>query len=163
MAPNQEDGYTTKAECLANGFIKIGKFFYRLSILEQYARKGWLDFGDKKYTALDRLSAGARLNRDYYHGKFETVRANDVRKVKVDGHGDCALQEETLDARNRYLAAMKAVPAEFWDVVRSVCVEDKPIAANDNQNRTERLHEAYANKKDLCRGLDRLIEHYRRK
>lgn len=163
MVETKEDGYTTKAECLANGFVKIGKHFYRFCTLEQYARKGWLDFGDKRFTALDRLSAGLRLMKDFYHGHFESVCANDMRKVKVDGHGNSTLQEEALDARNRYLEAMKAIPAEFWGVTRQVCIEDKPIAANDNGSRTEKLHEAYSSKKDLCRALDRLIEHYRRK
>ena len=155
--------YINKAECEKRGFVREadGKF-YKLNTLERYGRDGWLDFGDKRSSETDRISAGNRLGRDFYLARLEPVSANDVRKVKVDGHGSSVLPETVLAARDRFNKAMQSVPREFWPVVSRVCCEDKKIVLSGDSER-QRSHQKYALSQLLCFGLDRLIEHYRSK
>ena len=59
----QEDlDYINKQECERRGFVKgmDGKY-YKLNSLERLGRDGYLDFGNPRYSALDRVSAGNRL------------------------------------------------------------------------------------------------------
>lgn len=131
---------------------------YKLNILEKMAAAGWLDYGNRKYSAVDRLSAGARLWRDFYLGGLTELRANDLGKIKVDGGGSGKTSDRRLDFRNAYEKACRAVPSEFWQVVRQVVVEDKPLKAEGSERQVK--YELYRQRVDLCRGLDRLIEHY---
>ncbi len=41
-----------------------------MSVLERFAEKGWLDFGDSKYSAQDRLKAAEKLQKDYEQSYF---------------------------------------------------------------------------------------------
>ena len=155
-------GYIDKAECERRGFVRESDGrFHRLNTLERYARDGWLDFGDKRYSALDRVSAGNRLGRDFYLARLEPVCANDVRKVKVDGHGSAVLPEKVLEARDRFNKAMLSVPHEFWQVVNRVCCEDKEFAITLSLTKHKKLYERYNLAHLLCFGLDRLIGYYR--
>ena len=154
-------GYIDKAECERRGFVRESDGrFHRLNTLERYARDGWLDFGDKRYSALDRVSAGNRLGRDFYLARLEPVCANDVRKVKVDGHGSAVLPEKVLEARDRFNKAMLSVPHEFWQVVNRVCCEDKVIVHAIGSKR-QQLYFKHTQANLLCFGLDRLIGYYR--
>ena len=154
-------GYIDKAECERRGFVRESDGrFHRLNTLERYARDGWLDFGDKRYSALDRVSAGNRLGKDFYLARLEPVCANDVRKVKVDGHGSAVLPEKVLEARDRFNKAMLSVPHEFWLVVSRVCCEDKDFAYTIVSER-QRSHQKHVYSTLLCFGLDRLIGYYR--
>lgn len=153
--------YLTKEDCIRKGFVRTEDGMYRkLNTLERYANSGWLDFGDKRYSAVDRVSAGCRLERDYYLARLETVCANDIRKVKVDGHGSAVLPESVLDARDRFNKACKAIPHEFWDIVVRVCCEDKGFILNGESDR-KKVYSKHRQAMVLCLGLDRLIEHYR--
>ena len=38
----------------------------RLTILEKYAAKGWLNHGDNTYSSRDRLESGNRFYADFY-------------------------------------------------------------------------------------------------
>lgn len=135
---------------------------YKQSTLERYAAAGWLDYGRQNYTAIDRVSAGNRLYTDFYLGGLIRVGAVDMRRIRVDGSG--ALSQSGQDGRlwhqNCYNKAVAAVPAEFWPVVRRVCIEDLPIEAFGSVKNVKRV--LYASRVDLCRGLDRLIDFYLR-
>ncbi len=156
-----ERGYIDKAECLRRGFVRGADGLYRkLTVLERYGKNGWLDFGDKRYSAMDRISAGSRLARDFYLSRLEAVCANDIRKVRVDGCGSSVFSEKILDARDRFNKACAAIPHEFWGIVNKVCCEDKELEADAKAQR-QRLYQKHTMVTLLCLGLDRLIEHYR--
>lgn len=156
------DKYIDKAECERRGFVRESDGrFHKLNTLERYARDGWLDFGDNRYSALDRVSAGNRLGQDFYLAGIDSVCANDVRKVRVDGCGSYILSDKRLDARDRFNKAMQAVPYEFWPVVNLVCCEDKGIV-HTVESKRQRLYFKHTQANFLCLGLDRLIQHYRK-
>lgn len=154
--------YITKAECEKRGFVRGEDGLYRkLSTLEHYAKAGWLNLGDGRYSALDRVSAGSRLGRDFYLGGLEAVRASDIGKIRVDGHTVLPLPVLVIEARGRFNKACRSVPREFWPVIHRVCCEDKEIIARGDSER-QRSHNKYIQVTFLCLGLDRLIDHYRR-
>ena len=134
---------------------------YKLSTLERYGAAGYLDFGNKKYSALDRISAGKRLFTNFYLGGLNSMAAIDFGRIKVDGSGDRSEPFRCLHHRDMYKKAVAAVPREFWPVVRRVCIEDLPIVAKGSANNIKRI--LYAERLDLCRGLDRLIDFYSKK
>lgn len=156
------DEYVSKADCEKSGFVRLrGGRFYRLNTLERYARDGHLDLGDKRYSAIDRVSAGNRLARDFYLAGLDAVFANDVGRIRVDGAGAGTLSEKRLLARDRFNKACQAVPFEFWPVVNRVCCEDKELEATGGSER-QIAYRRYALFTLLCLGLDRLIAHYRK-
>ena len=153
--------YISKADCEKRGFVRGADGLWRkFNTLEKYAASGGLDKGKPCYSAVDRLSAGLRLARDYYSARLENLSANDVSKVKVDGRGCFNRPDNVIDAENRYRRAVAAVPLEFWPVVRLVCIEDRPIEENKNISRRQAQYEVYHAKRLLCFGLDRLIDFY---
>ena len=152
--------YIDKQECEKRGFRRTKDGIYKLNTLEKYCESGWLDYGSLKNSALDRVSAGNRLGRDFYMSGIDTVSANDVRRVKVDGSGSGILSDKILDARDRFNKACAAIPHEFWGVVSKVCCDDVEVEIPNGSARQK----AYAKHNMallLCLGLDRLIEHYR--
>lgn len=157
-----EDDYVNREELKKRGFVREKDgLFHKLNTLEQYARDGWIEFGDKRYSALDRVGAGNRIGRDFYLAGLEAVSANDIRRVRVDGRGAAILPLKMLEARERFNRAMQQVPFEFWPVVSRVCCEDKEFVISGGSERQK----AYAKHRAamlLCLGLDRLVAHYRR-
>lgn len=153
-------GYVGKETLKDCGFVRLpnGRV-YKQNTLERYAAAGWLDFGREIYTALDRLSAGGRLFADFYLGGLNAVKAVDMAKIRVDGGGSVEKTSRRLFHADRYEKAVLCVPAEFWPVVRRVVVEDLPLKAEGSVLDVKR--KLYAQRVDLCRGLDRLIDFYR--
>lgn len=131
------------------------------STLQKYALAGYLDFGSKNIAAGDRVSAGCKLCVDYYLGGGEEVKAIDMSKIRVDGGGNGERTVKCMHHQDMYRKAMKCVPSEFWPVVRRVCIEDKPLNASGSAIDIKR--KLYAQRVDLCRGLDRLVQFYERK
>lgn len=153
-------------EDVKRDFVKLpGGGFYKLSVLEKYFMAGYLDFGNEHgctgIKAIDRLSAGRLLGNDFERGEVGKVRTSDVSKIRVDGGGGDSEPERVCFHQDRYFKACAAVPAEFWAVVRRVCVENKPL--NAEGSRLDVKRDLYRQRIDLCRGLDRLIEFYKRK
>ena len=75
-----EKGYIDKTECLRRGFVRGADGLYRkLTVLERYGKNGWLDFGDKRYSAMDRISAGSRS----YAEKKKLPLENTARSVET--------------------------------------------------------------------------------
>lgn len=139
----------------------MAKIVYKQTTLERYACAGWLDFGLAANTALDRVCAGKRLYCDWYLSGLPVLSAVDQSKIKVDGGGGDTGEGSRLDHLQAYNEAAKTVPPEFWTVVYRVCIEDKSLKAEGSALQVKR--ELYAQKVDLCRGLDRLVAHYRKR
>ena len=136
----------------------MAKTEYKMTVLEKYLATGYLDLGDRNVTALDRLGAGNRLFADYYLGKAGDLSITDISRIRVDGSraaGEAAKRLYHLDC---YAKAMKSVPAEFWPVVRRVVIENEPLTAAGSKLEVKR--NLYAQRLDLCRGLDRLVKFY---
>ena len=163
MVKKADEAYVSKEELLKKGFEKGSDgIWHKLNTLEMYAKQGWLDAGAKRYSAIDRLGAGNRLGNDYYYAKISTVSANDVSKPKVDGHGSIITPDKILAAQDRYNAAIRSVPYEFWGIVKHVCCDDEPLILIGDSER-QKSHQKHVLSTLLCMGLDRLIDHYRNK
>ena len=91
---------------------------------------------------------------------FMSVGVSGTRE-KVDGKGKNADDVEAIcKARERYFAAVKQIPEEFWPVVREVCLENREAVLTEKAGGRRKQEMSYAAKRDLCRGLDRLIRYY---
>lgn len=150
--------YVNREYLEAEGFVKMGRSVYKMNTLERYATVGYLNFGAKRYTAIDRVGAGKRLYRDFYLSGVQSVGAVDMSKIRVDGMGSIEESSRRLHHLDCYQKAMAVVPSEFWPVVRRVCLEDKPLKAQGTKLDIKR--QLYALRVDLCRGLDRLCDFY---
>lgn len=156
----KNDGYIDKAECLRRGYVRKSCGIYKMSLLEKYAARGWLELGDPKYSREDRLRAAKRLQKDCEMSHFMSVGVSGTRE-KVDGKGKNADDVEAIcKARERYFAAVKQIPEEFWPVVREVCLENRGAVLTEKAGGRRKQEMSYAAKRDLCRGLDRLIRYY---
>ena len=154
-----EEKYTDKKKCEKSGFVKTKKGLYKLSALEKLYAKGRLELGDKKYMASERLAAGNRLACDWAKANMGLL-SSVWRDVRVDGSIKNQSVEIIMQKQQPYLMAVKAVPYEFWAIVRLVCVENKLPEFDECIPLRRRSEQAYLLYCDLCRGLDRLIEHY---
>ena len=77
--------YINKQDCERLGFIRLQDgTLYRQSVLEKYKSKGWLSFGDSRYSEDDRMKAGCRIAQDYYHGRFVAEGIIDYTKPRGD-------------------------------------------------------------------------------
>lgn len=131
----------------------------RLSVIENYFEKGFLSFFPG-YTPDERLAAAKRLHADYIRGAVPDLGAIDPARIRVDGSANGADSEKVLFYRDLFNKAVRSIPAEFFPVIRRVCLEDKELKAGKGGGRYARYNEFYAAKKDLCRGLDRLVKFY---
>lgn len=136
----------------------MAKAEYKSTVLEKYLTLGYLDLGNRMISAIDRLSAGKRLCVDFHVGKVSNTGVVDIAKIRVDGGASSEETARTLFHRDRYEKAMKSIPAEFWPMVRRVSIENEPLAASGSKLDVKR--NLYAQRLDLCRGLDRLVKFY---
>lgn len=130
----------------------------KLSVIENYFEQGLLDTVAGKFSPEYRLAAGQQLAIDYYRGRLQSITGIDYEKDRVD----VSIKSEpdfVLDARDRYLKAIKDVPAEFWVVVNNVCCLDKFIKGVGSSER-KRRETKFVQICDLCRGLDYVIKGY---
>lgn len=130
----------------------------KLSVIENYFEQGLLDTVAGKFTPEYRLAAGQQLAIDYYRGRLQSITGIDYEKDRVD----VSIKSEpdfVLDARDRYLKAIKDVPAEFWGVVNNVCCLDRFIKGVGSSER-KRRETKFVQICDLCRGLDYVIKGY---
>ena len=134
--------------------------YYRLTVLERYLERGWLDFGNRDYRDEDRFVVGEELLEDFQKCRFSGTKASDFGKERVGGTPlPQADLESVCRARDRYFAKVRQIPSEFWPVVRQVCLENVEPNVPENVPARRRNEMLYAAKRDLCRGLDRLIEY----
>ena len=130
----------------------------KLSVIENYFEQGLLNTVAGKFSPEYRLAAGQQLAIDYYRGRLQSITGIDYEKDRVD----VSIKSEpdfVLDARDRYLKAIKDVPAEFWGVVNNVCCLDRFIKGVGSSER-KRRETKFVQICDLCRGLDYVIKGY---
>lgn len=142
--------------------IKQKKFITpkrKLSVIENYFEQGLLNTVAGKFTPEYRLAAGLQLARDFYQSRLQTISAINYEKDRVDMSISADEPAFVLDARTRYIKAIKDVPAEFWGVVSEVCCFDKLIKGVGKSQR-QRLYNRNMKICDLCRGLDYVIKGY---
>lgn len=152
--------YISKAECERRGFKKGADGLYRkLSTLEKYAEKGWLDFGDKRLMAADRLSAGLSFFKDFRRSRILNLPAVNLEKERVDTSGKKDIAPEVWDARQRFGRALRSINGEYLNIVVWVCLDDKPLNIVKITN-AQYNHDLEMAKEYLCRGLDNLAFHY---
>lgn len=149
--------YVNPQELEEQGFRRQTGRCYKLNTLERYADAGYLDCGC--FSVIDKVSAGNRLFADAYLGGVIQFGVADISRIRVDGCGKFEEGNRRLHHQDCYEKAMAAVPPEFWPVVRRVCIEDRPLAVSGARLFVKK--ELYSLRKDLCRGLDRLIVYYR--
>lgn len=152
--------YIDKQDCERKGLVRIadGKY-YKRNTLERYEDKGYLDGG--KYDSQQLLAAGMRIGADYYLSKINSVSANDVSKVKVDGGGTMSLSDAVLFARDRFNSACRAIPYEFWPTVSKICCDDIDLIGEIKGNARDKLYQKFLIASLLKMGLARLVDFYR--
>ena len=126
------------------------------TLLEQLYDRGWLDFPKSPYTSLARLRVGLKLMYNYQIIQRSNLHSGFIVNSRID----IAL---SLDARiyndslQFYRNCLRIVPAEFWPVVRLICLEEKMPEIPSELSERQQAHINYLYKIDLCRGLDRII------
>ena len=154
--------YVNKEELKRRGFQRGKDHVWRqLSVLEQLAQYGWLDYGSRKFTALDRISAGKRFYSDFQASGMQSLGVNDMERIKVDGGGNDSAPEYVLMARERFVRALRAINPDFFPVIHKVVLEDKMVALKGTEwiKIKQKTHLCTF----LCLGLDELICHYLKK
>ena len=133
----------------------------RKPILQMYYEAGYLGIIKSRFSPEDRKTAGEMLAKDYYMGNYGNLHAARFMQISIQTTGEWTL-EKALFFKERYLRAIKTLPAEFWPIVRRVCVEDLPIVS-DEATEMMRKYKIYHQKMLLNYGLDRLICFYYKK
>ena len=153
--------YVSKKDCLKNGFVKNKNGIYKMTLLERYYLRGWLDFGCEKYSAKDRFDAAEKLQQDYEASHFMAMSAS-VIKPKVDCSVGAGIDEVEVicKAREQYFAAVSQIPEEFFTVIQKICLEGKDPDIDESLPERRKLEVSFSLKMDLCRGLDRLVRYY---
>lgn len=135
--------YISPEELRKRGFVRLANgLIYKRTALEMiFEETDWLKNKycknhvltekerrfEETFNALNRLSAGQRLAGDYHAAGFETAKARDLSRLRVDGSASCRRPAYMDDALNRYLSALCSVPLEFRRIVRFVCIDEKNI------------------------------------
>lgn len=143
------DGWTRTAE----GTL------YKLNQLENYAKKGWLKYGQRGIRVDDRLAAGLKFQRDFYQSRIDTMTAIDWTKERVDTSINAELPPYIWDARKQFVSALRAIRASSLRAIQVVVLEDKPLKVRYTTDDDYKFYNAMA-KKALCCGLDDLAIHY---
>ena len=154
--------YTSKQDAKDKGLTKKDGVFYKATLLELWYNKGWLEFEQSPFSAEDRLKCGLKLALDYQIVSRMYLHASYIMNSKIDiSHH--SFDRQKTEAESRYLKAVKAVPSEFWNIVRKICIEEQEPVVPKNISERQKTYFYYLCRTDLCRGLDRLIELYNHK
>ncbi|MBR2923192.1 MAG: hypothetical protein IKC10_07755 [Alphaproteobacteria bacterium] len=105
--------YTTKQDVANKRIIKKDGKILKLSVLEFWYSKGYLEFNKSQYTADERLKYGLRLSLDFQIINRANIHSGYIQNSKIDKINN-SQSVALLDAMNRYNKAIKAVPKEFW-------------------------------------------------
>ena len=154
--------YISKQDVIDKGIIKKNGRIQKLSILEIWHSKGYLDYEKSQYSSDERLQYGLRLALDFQIINRANLHSGYILNTKIDGINS-KKSISVLNAMNRYNKAIRSVPAEFWSIVRKICIDDCDIIFPKNLSERQRSYYSYLNRIDLCRGLDRVIESYTKK
>ena len=149
--------YTGKQDVVKRGIIKKNGVFYKQSLLEVWHAKGWLEFGGSKYSSDDRLRFGLKLALDYQIISRANLHSSYIFNNKIDLSANVE-SRAFLDAKDSYSQAVKSVPAEFWKIVRQICIEEREPVAPAGMSERQKTYFYFLCRTDLCRGLDRIIK-----
>lgn len=156
-----EEEYVNKKELERRGFRRGDDCVYRkLSVLEQLAQNGWLDYGDARFSADDRKSIGLCFAKDYNYSRIDHSGALNLAKIRVDGSGNQITPEDVALAEDRYRKALKAIPEGCRHILRQVCIEDKDFKILPKMTRYQQSKERIRQATLLCLGLDELGKFY---
>ena len=161
----QEKDYINKKEALKRGYIRRTEGgYYKKSVLEKYFDGGYLKLSDSNFSAEDRKKVGEQLAKDFYLGNYHNLQSVKLFADNIRSTGSYS-REEALFYKERYLNAIRAIPAEFWPAVRCVCIEDKELFSRPEIPKNSLLHKnnIYHQKMLLCLGLERFIKFYLQK
>ena len=129
----------------------------KLSALEFYQKKGHLEYGDKRWTSLDRLIVGKRLYSDFYNAGISDIKAIDYSAQRVD-----TSFQGTSDGKLVYLdkfnKAIRVLDEYQFKVICQVVLLNKRWKPSGSER--IKAHKMYLSMHVLCWGLDRLISHY---
>ena len=157
--------YISKDDALRRGYTKRKDGgYYKKNVLEKYCDEGYLAVKGSKFSDEDRMKAGKILAKDYFLGQYNTLHSASLIKASSNRIMP-EIRENTAFHQERYMAAIKSVPHEFWEVVRIVCIENKEISS-DNEIPTKTLlskNNVYHKKALLGLGLERLVKFYLKK
>lgn len=150
-----------KENLLKRGFRQGNDGIYRkLNALERCEENGWLDFGDKRFSASDRKSIGIKFYRDYQKSRISGVSALNPEKIRVDGMGNQVLPDDIAQAEDLYRKAIKVIPESCFEVVHRICIDDLDFAVDEKLNRYQNSKEKVKQATLLCIGLDELRKFY---
>ncbi len=155
----QKQKYTTKRDAVNKGLVKKNGVFYKQSLLEVWHAKGWLELENSRYGADDRLRFGLKFALDSYVVNRVNLHSGFSFNVKVDSSG-AEDSRGLTDAKTRYRFALRHIPAEFWPIVRQICIDEKEPVAPAKLSERQKTYFYFLCRVDLCRGLDRIIDAY---
>ena len=133
---------------------------YKLNQLERYAEKGWLKFGLRWIRPEERLAAGLKFQRDFYHSRIDTMTAINWAKERVDASPNNEVPPFVWDARKRFVKALRAIKAENLRAVQVVVLEDNPLKVKFTGARDDYAFFNAEARRVLCGGLDDLAIFY---
>lgn len=151
--------YTTKQDVANKGIVKKNGKIMKLSVLEIWYSKGYLESEKSVYSADERLRCGLALALDFQIINRANIHSGYIQNSKIDKISQ-SQSVALLDAMNRYNKAIKSVPKKFWSIVRRICIEDNDLIFPKKLSERQRAYLLYMSRIDLCRGLDRIIAEY---
>ena len=126
------------------------------NVIEKYAKKGWLKYGMKTFSSMDRVWAAQRLYRDYAGSRRLSVGVVNPFEVKVDGGQKNFAFEGSLKAKDDFLKAFSVLSPLWKKMIECVILEDKELDILEI-GYEKNIKKA---KKELSAALDCLILHY---
>ena len=114
----------SKTESQKHMFMKEGKSIYKQTLLEMLHARGWLRHDESKYNEDERLHYGLLFISDYFKTFKYNVHSSFCLSGKIDGVRFMD-REMFQDAVKRYRRAIRNIPAEFWPIIKSICIEEK--------------------------------------
>lgn len=154
--------YISKQDAVNKGLIRKNGRIFKLSVLEVWYKKGYLDYNLSKYSANDRLEFGLRLALDFQIINRANLRSGCLHNIKIDNMSPTQ-SSSLLNALHRYNSVIRSIPSEFWPIIRRICIEDKDLLFPKTMSERQKNYYSYLNRIDLCRGLDRVIDAYTKK
>lgn len=126
------------------------------TVIEKYAKKGWLKYGIRSFNSMDRLWAALLLQRDYINSRESSVGIVNPMVPKVDGGKDEFGLRGNLRAKNNFLKAFSALLPRWRDLIETVVLENCELDISTLRNAAS-LKNA---KKELSAALDCLVLYY---
>lgn len=139
------------------GYVKKNGVYRKKTALEKYYDDGVLSI-IRDVDGQELYQAGRRLYGDFYHSNFAGITSAFNMENIVDSNLTISLN--VLESRDRYFKALSAISKHFLGIVRHVVIEDELIVCREFSSPMLNKNKVYSLKRDLCRGLWDLYDHY---